>query len=116
MTRKPPPPTEAETLTAIRDLLAARGFRVFRRNAGLMRATYKGKERVVRFSQKGMADLYGWHRRTGIHLEVEVKRKGREPDALQAGWLLSAWQDGCVAFFADSVEMAEARLDELGYV
>ena len=114
MTAKPPKPTEADVLKAVRDLLAARAFAVFRRNTGAVRATHKGKERLVRFSQPGMADLWGFHRPTGRHLEVEIKRHGKEPSLLQSVWLQEAFAAGCIAFWCDSVAMAEAELDRFG--
>ena len=94
------------------DLLAARGFRVFRRN---VMGVVPMKGGVVRVNQRGMADLWGWHIGTGRHLECEVKRPGKTPTAYQAAWLEDAWQHGALAFSCDSVESCEAELYRWGY-
>ena len=106
---------EGELVKSVMQLLQAHGFQVFRRNTGAMTSNYTRKdgstrERFVRFSQPGMADLWGWHRKTGRHIEVEVKRPGVKPTPLQEQWLQSARDGGVIAFWCDSMEMAEAGL------
>lgn len=99
-------PRESDVLKAVMDYLGAQGFTVFRRNTGAMVA---GK-RFVRFSQPGMADLWGVDRRTGRHIEVEVKRPGEKPTPLQAAWLEAMRKAGAVAFWCDSVDDCRAKL------
>ena len=53
-----------------------------------------------------MADIWGWQVMTGRHIEVEVKRPGIKPTALQEQWLQQARQAGCIAFWCDSMETA----------
>jgi len=107
------PAREADTLKAIADYLRARGFRIFRRNvAGAVRMARGG---VVHVGQRGQADLYGWEVGTGRHIEVEVKRPGRDTTprlrrAMQDGWILAAQRDGCIAFRTDSVKDCEEWL------
>ncbi|KKL66066.1 hypothetical protein LCGC14_2148690 [marine sediment metagenome] len=57
-----------------------------------------------------MADIWGWEVLTGRHIEVEVKRRGVKPTALQEQWLQSARDGGSIAFWCDSMGMAEAEL------
>ena len=118
--------TEADVLKAVKQLLEAKGFRCFRRNTGAVRATYtstrtgKKSERFVRFSEPGMADLWGWAPEQrlggflGKHFEIEIKAPKKRPSLEQQGWLEFAYNGGCIAFWADSVEMAEAKLKEWG--
>lgn len=108
-------PTEGLVLRAIKTYLELRGFVCFRRNIG---GAFNGM-RFVRFSEPGQADLWGWERQTGRHIEVEVKRKGARTNpkrqALQQAWLDRTRRDGCIAFCAASVEECEDRLEEFGY-
>ena len=106
---------EGELVKSVMQLLQAHGFQVFRRNTGAMTSNYTRKdgstrERFVRFSVPGMADIWGWQALTGRHIEVEVKRRGVKPTPLQEQWLQSARDGGVIAFWCDSMEMAEEEL------
>ena len=106
---------EGELVKSVMQLLQAHGFQVFRRNTGAMTSNYTRKdgttrERFIRFSEPGMSDIYGWQALTGRHIEVEVKRRGVKPTPLQEQWLQSAQAGGCIAFWCDSMGMAEAEL------
>jgi len=106
---------EAALVKAVMQLLQVRGFQVFRRNTGAITTDYTRKdgttkERFVRFSEPGMADIWGWQIRTGRHIEVEVKRLGMKPTPVQLQWLRIAEDTGCLAFWCDSMEMAAAEL------
>ena len=106
---------EGELVKAVMQLLQAHGFQVFRRNTGATMASYtlksgETKNRFVRFGVGGMADIWGWQVLTGRHIEVEVKRLGLEPTPLQEQWLRSARDGGAIAFWCDSMGMAEAEL------
>ena len=107
---------ESDILKAIMDLLAARGFRVFRRN---VMGVIPVKGGAIRLGQRGMADLYGWEIGTGRHIEVEVKKPGARTDRkralLQEIWIDRAYADGCIAFQADSVNGCEKKLADFGY-
>jgi len=106
-------PRESDIQRAIMDYLAARGFRVFRRN--VMGIVPMKKGGVVRVGVKGQADLYGWFRYNGIHIEVEVKRPGGTLTPEQGAWLDNARADGAVAFVVDSVEECERQLKRFGF-
>lgn len=101
-------PTEAEMLKTCMSILAAFGWRVFRRNTGAMTATYNGKRRYVRFAEKGQADLYGWIPGAGggpaTPFECEVKRPGRRPRPDQLDWLMRCSRDGVVAFWVSDAD------------
>ncbi len=122
--KSPLNPTEHDIQTAVMQLLSARGFRVFRRNTGAMKSSYTTKDgvtknRFVRFSEPGMADMYGWKVACrdfpAVHLEVEVKRPGKKPSATQEEWLRNSILNGCVAFWCDSVKMCDEKLRDFGY-
>ena len=107
--------TETALVKAIIQLLQAHGFMAFRRNTGAVTTSYTRKDgvtrdRFFRFSEPGMADIWGWQRGTGRHIEVEVKRPGLKPTSLQLQWLQMAQERGCIAFWCDSMEMAEKKL------
>ena len=112
---KPPAPAERDVLRAVLEYLTFRGFRVWRRNVGLTVAHHKGKSRVIRSGIRGQADITGYLKANGRHLECEVKREGKEPTSLQSQWLQQAHEEGCIAFWCDSVPAAEAELKRYGY-
>lgn len=120
MSRDPRPTTERALMKAVMELLQSRGFIIFRRNTGAVRARYvrkdgSSRERFIRFSEPGAADLYGWQIGTGRHVEIEIKRPGLKPSTLQAQWLAQAEKDGCMSFWCDSMGMAERELHRLQY-
>jgi hypothetical protein len=85
------------------------GFRVWRQNTG--GRDYigaDGKKHVVFFGQKGMADISGIGR--GLRVEIEVKREGEEPNALQKAWLEFIRQCGGIAFWCDSLDACMHKL------
>ena len=49
--------SEAEVKKAIQDYLKAKGYMVFRMNAGAMFASYKGRTRKIQMNPAGTADL-----------------------------------------------------------
>ena len=105
-------PRESEIQRAIMDYLAARGFRVFRRNVmGVMPMRRGG---AVWVGIRGQADLFGWHIGTGRALEVEVKRPGNPLSPFQRAWLFNAEADKVIAFMASSVEDCELALQTYG--
>lgn len=110
-----PAVTETEVVRAVKQYLELRGFAVFRRNVG---GAYSGLS-FVRFSEPGQADLYGWERATGRHIEVEVKKPGSRTnpkrDTLQRAWLDRAKRDGAIALRVASVQEADEQLAEYGY-
>jgi len=110
---------EGELVKSVISLLQAHGFVVFRRNTGAFKASYttkdgKTRERFVRFSETGAADIYGWQVLSGRHIEVEVKRLGQRPSATQLIWLDQARDAGCIAFWTDSMEATLNGLREAG--
>lgn len=127
----PRPVSEAQVLKAVKQFLEAKGFRVFRRNTGAVVGSYTSKrtgktnKRFVRFSEPGMADLYGWSTygtlgksnhniKPGTHLEVEIKGPGKYLTDRQDAWMRLAAAGNCIAFWCDSVEMCDAKLKEWG--
>lgn len=103
-----PAPLERDVSQAIADYFAV-VYRIVlhRRNTGAVKANYKGKARFIRFSEPGQSDRWGVQPKTGRHIEIEVKREGEVPTELQSEWLQRCREQGCIAFWADSVGMAE---------
>ena len=79
-------------------------LKLYRRNTGAVKASYKGKPRFIRFSEPGQADLWGIQPKTGRHVEVEVKRPGNTPTEAQMEWLAQCRELNGIAFWADSIE------------
>jgi hypothetical protein len=96
---------EADFIKLVRQWLAARGCRVYRRNVALQVAEYKGKRRVIRSGEKGQADLYGWFPapRRGLHFECEVKIPGNWPTRDQINWLIDVNRSGAAGFWVSSI-------------
>lgn len=106
--RKPPKPLERDIQKAGMTFLRSLGWSVFRRNTGAVRASYKGRERLVRFSEPGMADCWAVLP-TGVHAEIEFKRPGEWPTPAQLVWLRGMNGVGAaVAFWVDSLRDLEA--------
>lgn len=97
---------ERDILVLVRDYLTARGYVLFRRNVGAVQSG----TRYIRYSQPGQADLYGWHRDTGKHIEIEVKAPGKEPTAQQYAWLRYVRDTGAIAVWCDSLERLQMQL------
>ncbi len=90
------------------ELLRSLGWKVHRRNTGAYTATYKGKTRFVRFSEKGAADVwFTIPQQNNRHGEWEVKRGGERPTMDQVRWLRQMNEDGGAAFWTDSVAILE---------
>lgn len=107
--RKPPVPRESEVQATAAEYLRSLGWIVMRRNTGAMRASHNGRERLVRFSEKGAADLEGIINPSGYHFELEIKRRGEWPRPEQVAWLKSRnGIGGSVAFWVDNIpDLAE---------
>jgi hypothetical protein len=83
--------------------LSRLGIRLFRRNVGAMKTDAGG---FVRFAAPGQSDLWGIDR-AGRHWEIECKRSGNKPTPAQLAWLKEMTDRGAVAYWADSVNIAE---------
>ena len=61
--------------------------------------------RFIRFEVPGRSDLYGTvGRGDGRHFEIEMKRLGKKPSAVQLVWLKAHNNAHNVAFWADNIE------------
>jgi hypothetical protein len=87
------------------------GVELHRRNvAAMRRADANGKVRLVRCGRPGQADLWGTDNTLGWarHWEIEVKRAGEVPTFDQTLWLKLCHSRGCIAYWADNANTAEA--------
>lgn len=90
------------------------GLVLYRRNVGSREwADKSGATRLVQYGARGQSDLYGWHIRTGRHFEIEVKRPGNKPTEMQLKWLKDCHRLGAVAFWSDSVAIAEMIVEAI---
>jgi hypothetical protein len=104
----PPKPRESEVQRAGIALLRGLGCEVHRRNTGAVRANYKGRNRLVRFSEKGASDVwFVMPQLGGRHGEWEAKRPGERPTLDQVLWLRRMNHATGAAFWTDSVEVLE---------
>jgi hypothetical protein len=110
---KLPRPLEKSIQKGAIDLLDFYGVEAFRRNTGAMKASHKGRSRLIRFANPGASDLWGVHRETGIHWEVEIKRPEERPRLDQVEWLLRHHRLGAVAFWVDNLDTLDSILFHL---
>lgn len=79
-------PVESDYTRAIlkRSLIAFQSVSLFRRNAGKLSKSYKGKEYYIKVGIAGQADLYAI-KDGGAHYEIEIKR-GTKLNPNQERW------------------------------
>lgn len=104
-------PLESDVQRTIVAVAASKGVRLIRRNVMAMGGEHKGKRWFVKNGEKGQSDLYGVLP-NGIHIEVEVKRKGEVPTPDQTAWLRK-WAPICPAFWADNATTFGRVLDAI---
>lgn len=105
-------PLESAILRSIGDALKWRtDVEVWRTNTGAHRATYRDKQRFVRFGVVGGGDITGLIKPWGVHLEIEVKREGGEQTENQEKHERRVRSAGGVYILARSAGEAMASLD-----
>lgn len=97
---------EKDVAAPILAWLDDRGYVMHRRNVGMMRSEYHGRERRVWFGEPGQADY--WFLVGGRHCDLETKRPGRRPDLLQIIYLAAQNALGAAAFWVDSLDASRA--------
>ena len=85
------------------------GVKVWKRNVGAMSGSHKGKRWFVKFAEPGMSDIEGVA--CGRHVEIEIKRPGREPTVEQDAWLQEMHQLGAIAFWCDSLDVCIEKFE-----
>ena len=108
-------PREADVAKAIVEFLALRGCFVYRQNAGGVVERNSGS--FIRLAPEGASDWTGWVMRgphAGKAIQCEIKTRGNKPTVQQRAWLELAASHGVIAFWANSVEMAEEALRRYG--
>jgi hypothetical protein len=107
-TKKPRPPLEKEIQKPGIAYLKSLGWDVNRRNVGAFTVQGKtGVKRFIRANSPGQSDTWGTTP-DGRHFELEFKRPGKEPTALQFEWLqkMNA-RPSTVAFWCDNTATLE---------
>lgn len=108
-------PSETAIVRGILDYLRLDGrLAAWRQNTGGARFKgAEGKERVVRFSERGAADVQGVLRPSGRFVALEVKRPGGVAEPHQRAWGQVIEAAGGVYRVVHSIDEARAVLDEL---
>ncbi len=104
-TPRPPVVPEKDVAALIVQWFATIGITLHRRNTGVARM--HGFH--VRFNKNGMSDWWGIEPKTGKHIEVEIKRLGKEPDEKQHEWIAECLRLGAISMWANSLEMAQEK-------
>jgi hypothetical protein len=116
---KLPAISEREVLRNAMAFLRFLGWKVERRNVGMLKVVGPdGRCRRVRFGKPGEADLYGrLPGRRRRRFELEIKRAGKRPTARQQAFLQTNNDAGCVCFWVDNMNTLEriAPLIAAGY-
>lgn len=107
---KKPSPTNALT-QAIIQLLTLHGFRAWRQNNA---AIYDPTRQVFRANsaEKGISDILGYHRRSGLFCAVEVKTGSDKLSPEQAEFLAGIRLAGGFACEGRSLAQVEAELKD----
>jgi hypothetical protein len=99
------PRTETEIQRAILEFLGCVPGRFTRMNSRVVMLPGKGgKERPVRFGEKGMADIIGVLKPSGRYVAIEVKRPGEQPTPEQEAFLREVADCNGIAIVARSVQ------------
>ena len=111
-------PLEKDIQKAVQDYLwiHPKVAKVIRINRGAMTAEYTSKRtgqtkrRYIEFNDaEGHSDVYGWLK-GGRAFFIEIKRPKKQPTEKQANFLVEAWDTGCLAGVARSIEDASRIL------
>lgn len=100
-------PTEQQIVKSILEYLAYRKIFAWRNNTGAMIASYKNKERLVRYGAKGSPDIIGILP-GGIFLGLEVKRPGGKSSAAQKEFGEKVFAVGGIYKVVHSVEEVQS--------
>ncbi len=101
----PKPRTEAEIQREILKFLGCVAGRFTRMNSRVVMMPGRGgKERPIRFGEKGMADIIGVLKPSGRYIAIEVKRPGEDPTPEQEAFLREVADCNGIAIVARSVQ------------
>lgn len=94
--------------TGIIRYLNGHGCYVWNVNAGKIRASYKGRQRLINLAPAGHSDIQGVHIGTGRFIAIEVKSPHRKTHVTDAQWsfLETIKRSGGIAGVATSPEEA----------
>ena len=93
--------------------LHARGIMAWKAGVGAIRATYKERDRFVRFGLKGQPDIMAILPPGGRMIGIEVKGPKGVPSAYQHAFLVLMRNAGALAFIARSVKDVHETLERL---
>lgn len=101
---------EREIQRACLDYLEVQHILCWRANTGAMRATYKGRERFMRFGPKGQPDIFAVLPGSGRLVAIEVKRPGGKLSEHQAAFLDAVARAGGIGLCVASPYELSAKL------
>ncbi len=103
--------SEQHLVKAALEYLQLRGCVVWRQNQGGMKASYRGKQRFIRFShQAGISDIIGWTP-TGKFLACEAKVGRNKPTESQQAFIDAVNESGGVGVVFWSLDDLEEKLE-----
>jgi hypothetical protein len=109
-------PRESDTQRDILQYLNLLRIPAWRNNSGMLSATYKGRDRMIRMGPKGSSDILGVLPPSGRLLCIEVKRLGNKPTEHQTAWLEQMRSAGAVCVVAYGIEDVQRALREAGVI
>lgn len=100
---------EKEVVNFLIHLLNSKGHFVWRNNSGVVKSSYKGKQRLWRAGLKGSADILGIAK-DGKFIAIECKFKTNKPTPSQVQFLEDIRTRGGYAFLARGPEDLSEKL------
>ena len=105
---------ESGVLKQVSDYLLARRILHFRMQTGAHVASYRGRQRLIRYGTPGMADILAFTRKGPVWVEVKSAAGQQSPD--QAGFEKIVTDEGHEYVLARSYLDVEARLRSMGAI
>jgi hypothetical protein len=103
---------EGDLVRAVLDFLPHVGVWAWRNNSGMLRAEYKGKERVVRYGFRGSSDILGIGP-GGVLVCVECKTATGRLSAYQHAFLQEIRERGGIAVVVRPTDYTEVITEAL---
>lgn len=103
--------SEKDLCNQIIEFLNYNGAYCWRTNSGAIRATYKGKERLIRMNRAGTSDILGVYHGKFIAIEVKLPKTIKSVTEAQKMFLQAIRDHGGIAGVATTPEDALSLLN-----